>query len=108
MKNTTGNRQARPSPSADGEAATGGGIKALVGNKSDPVMALKAGSTILVLLLSFLTCGLYLIYWNIKAAEVLNVVSERQVISPAVAVISGADKPACIAESVVRQYFKSA
>ena len=33
------------------EAATGGGIKALVGNKSDPVMALKAGSTILVLLL---------------------------------------------------------
>ncbi|WP_374444121.1 O-antigen ligase family protein [Stella sp.] len=33
------------------EAATGGAVKALVGNKSDPVMALKAGSTILVLLL---------------------------------------------------------
>lgn len=33
------------------ETATGGAVKALVGNKSDPVMALKAGSTILVMLL---------------------------------------------------------
>ena len=27
---------------------------------------------IVVLLLGFLTCGLYLIYWNIKTAEVLS------------------------------------
>ena len=36
--------------------------------KVDPVM---------VLVFSFLTCGLYLIYWNIKAAEVLNAVAEN-------------------------------
>ncbi len=44
---------------------------------------------ILVLVLSFLTCGLYLIYWNIKAAEVLNAVVGRELISPVIAVISG-------------------
>ena len=48
---------------------------------------------IMVLVLGFLTCGLYLIYWNIKAAEVLNAVSGREVISPAIAVISGCCGP---------------
>jgi len=41
---------------------------------------------ILVLIFSFLTCGLYLIYWNIKIAEVLNTVVEREIISTPLAV----------------------
>jgi hypothetical protein len=52
--------------------------------KNDPV---------LVLVLGFITCGLYLIYWNIKAADVMNAVSGRQIISPAVAVLSGCCYP---------------
>jgi hypothetical protein len=48
---------------------------------------------ILVLILGIVTCGLYLIYWNIKTAEVMNAVSGRQVISPVVAVISGCCMP---------------
>ena len=48
---------------------------------------------ILVLILGFITCGLYLIYWNIKMAEVLNAVAGREVISPVVAVISGCCYP---------------
>ncbi|WP_269226539.1 DUF4234 domain-containing protein [Flavobacterium eburneipallidum] len=48
--------------------------------KVDPVM---------VLILGFLTCGLYLIYWNVKVAEVLNAVAEREVISQPVAIFAG-------------------
>jgi hypothetical protein len=48
---------------------------------------------ILVLGLGFCTCGLYLIYWNMKAAEVINAVSGKEVISPAVAVIAGCCMP---------------
>lgn len=48
---------------------------------------------IVVLLLGVVTCGLYLIYWNIKAAEVLNAISGREVISPTIAVISGCCSP---------------
>lgn len=48
---------------------------------------------IIVLLLGLVTCGLYLIYWNMKAAEVLNAVSKREIISPAIAVISGCCLP---------------
>jgi hypothetical protein len=44
---------------------------------------------ILVLILGFITCGLYHIYWNIKVAEVLNAVAEREVISSPVAIFSG-------------------
>lgn len=44
---------------------------------------------ILVFVFSFLTCGLYLIYWNIKVAEVINAVAEREVISTPLAVFSG-------------------
>lgn len=43
---------------------------------------------IIVLILGFLTCGLYLIYWNIKIAEVLNAVNKREVISPLIAVLT--------------------
>jgi hypothetical protein len=43
----------------------------------------------IVLLLGFVTCGLYLIYWNIKMAEVINAVVEKEVVSPPVAIFSG-------------------
>jgi|SRR5579862_3775012 len=48
---------------------------------------------ILVLVLGFCTCGLYMIYWNIKVAEVLNKVTGREVISPIVAGIAGLCAP---------------
>ena len=48
---------------------------------------------IIVLVLGFLTCGLYLIYWNIKVAEVLNAVSEREVISQPIAIFAGCCYP---------------
>tara|TARA_B100000925_G_scaffold288543_1_gene269720 strand:- start:1070 stop:1456 length:387 start_codon:yes stop_codon:yes gene_type:complete len=44
---------------------------------------------ILVLVLSLITCGLYLIYWNIKTAQVVNAVSEKDVISQPVAIFAG-------------------
>ena len=44
---------------------------------------------IMVLLLGFLTCGLYLIYWNIKAAQVLNAVADKEVISQPIAIFAG-------------------
>jgi hypothetical protein len=44
---------------------------------------------ILVLILGFITCGLYLIYWNIKMADVLNAVAGRTQISQVVAIIAG-------------------
>jgi hypothetical protein len=44
---------------------------------------------ILVLVLGFVTCGLYLIYWNMNMAKVLNKASGKEVISPAIAILSG-------------------
>ena len=44
---------------------------------------------LIVLLLGFVTCGLYLIYWNIKMAEVINAVVEKEAISPLIAIFSG-------------------
>lgn len=44
---------------------------------------------IVVLILGIVTCGFYSIYWNIKAAEVLNAVAGRRAISPTLAGISG-------------------
>lgn len=55
-------------------------------NKQIPVFKVDP---ILVLILGFITCGLYHIYWNIKVAEVLNAVAEREVISSPVAIFSG-------------------
>lgn len=48
--------------------------------KNDPIV---------VLLLGIITCGLYLIYWNIKAAEVINAVAEKEVISQPIAIFAG-------------------
>ena len=44
---------------------------------------------ILVLILGFITCGLYHIYWNYKVGEVLNAVTGREVISSPVAIFAG-------------------
>ena len=44
---------------------------------------------IVVLLLGLVTCGLYLIYWNIKTAEVINAVAEKEVISQPIAIFAG-------------------
>ena len=48
--------------------------------KVDPIM---------VLIFGFLTCGLYLIYWNIKVSEVINAVAEKEVISQPIAIFAG-------------------
>lgn len=48
---------------------------------------------IMVLLLGFLTCGLYLIYWNMKAAQVLNAVADKEVISQPIAIFAGCCMP---------------
>lgn len=48
---------------------------------------------IAVLLLGFFTCGLYHIYWNMKIAEVLNAVSEKEIISQPIALFAGCCYP---------------
>ena len=48
---------------------------------------------IVVLILSFITCGLYLIYWNLKVAEVLNAVNEKEIISEPIAIFAGCCYP---------------
>lgn len=48
---------------------------------------------ILVLLLGTVTCGLYLIYWNIKASQVINTVAEKEVISQPIAIFAGCCLP---------------
>lgn len=54
----------------------------------NPIPVFKV-DPIIVLLLGFITCGLYLIYWNIKASEVLNAVAERKIISQPIAIFAG-------------------
>jgi hypothetical protein len=55
---------------------------------NNPIPVFKV-DPILVLIFGFITCGLYLIYWNIKVAEVLNAVAEREVISQPIAIFAG-------------------
>ena len=52
--------------------------------KNDPIF---------VLILGFITCGLYLIYWNIKVSQVLNAVSGKEIISQPVAIFAGCCYP---------------
>jgi len=52
--------------------------------KNDPIV---------VLILGFITCGLYLIYWNIKVAQVSNALRKTEVISTPVAVFAGCCYP---------------
>lgn len=58
-------------------------------NKPNPSIPVFNVDPLLVLILGFITCGLYLIYWNLKVAEVLNAVSEREVISQPIAIFAG-------------------
>jgi hypothetical protein len=48
---------------------------------------------ILVLFLGIITCGLYLIYWNIKVAQVINAAAEKEVISQPIAIFAGCCYP---------------
>lgn len=48
---------------------------------------------IVVLILSIITCGLYLIYWNLKASEVLNAAADREIISSPIAIFAGCCYP---------------
>jgi hypothetical protein len=59
---------------------------------NSPIPVFKV-DPVLVLVFSILTCGLYLIYWNIKAAEVFNAVVGREVISQPVAIFAGCCTP---------------
>lgn len=59
---------------------------------STPIPQFK-NDPILVLILGFVTCGLYLIYWNIKAAEVINAVVEEEVIAQPIAIFAGCCYP---------------
>ena len=59
---------------------------------NNPIPVFKV-DPILVLILGFITCGLYLIYWNIKVAEVLNAVAEREIISQPIAIFAGCCYP---------------
>lgn len=59
---------------------------------NNPIPIFKV-DPVVVLILSFLTCGLYLIYWNLKAADVLNAVAGREVISQPIAIFAGCCYP---------------
>lgn len=62
-------------------------------NKPNPSIPEFKVDPLIVLILGFITCGLYLIYWNIKVAEVFNAVSEKEVISQPVAIFAGCCMP---------------
>lgn len=61
-------------------------------NFNEPIPVFKI-DPIMVLVYGFLTCGLYLIYWNIKVAEVFNAVAEKEVISQPIAIFAGCCMP---------------
>jgi Domain of unknown function (DUF4234) len=61
-------------------------------NHQNPIPVFKV-DPVLVLILGLITCGLYLIYWNIKVAEVLNAVAEREIISQPIAIFAGCCLP---------------
>ena len=48
---------------------------------------------VLVLVLGAVTCGLYLIYWNIKVAQVINALTDQEVVSQPIAIFSGCCMP---------------
>ena len=48
---------------------------------------------IMVLILGIVTCGLYMIYWNMNIAKVLNAASGKEVISPVIAILAGCCPP---------------
>jgi hypothetical protein len=62
-------------------------------NDSNPQIPVFKVDPIMVLVFGFLTCGLYLIYWNIKVAEVFNAVAKKEVISQPIAIFAGCCMP---------------
>ena len=58
-------------------------------NMQKPNLPIFKVDPVMVLIFGFLTCGLYLIYWNVKAAEVINAANEKEVVSPTIALITG-------------------
>jgi ABC-type Na+ efflux pump permease subunit len=61
-------------------------------NSQEPIPVFKV-DPIMVLVFGILSCGLYLIYWNIKVAQVFNAVAEKEVISEPVAIFAGCCMP---------------
>ncbi len=61
-------------------------------SNENPIPVFKV-DPVLVLIFGLLTCGLYLIYWNIKVAEVFNAVAEREIISQPIAIFAGCCMP---------------
>jgi ABC-type Na+ efflux pump permease subunit len=61
-------------------------------NSQTPIPVFKV-DPIMVLVFAFISCGLYLIYWNIKMAEVLNAVAEKEIISQPIAIFAGCCMP---------------
>ena len=61
-------------------------------NSQTPIPLFKV-DPIMVLVFGILSCGLYLIYWNIKVAEVFNAVAEKEVISQPIAIFAGCCMP---------------
>ncbi|WP_462251493.1 hypothetical protein [Ferruginibacter sp.] len=61
-------------------------------NNQTPIPLFKV-DPIMVLVFGILSCGLYLIYWNIKMAEVLNAVAEKEIISQPIAIFAGCCMP---------------
>lgn len=60
---------------------------------SETIIPKFKNDPILVLILGFVTCGLYLIYWNIKSAQVMNAVAGKEIISQPVAIFAGCCMP---------------
>ena len=67
-------------------------LKETSNNFNEPIPVFKV-DPVMVLLFGFLTCGLYLIYWNIKVSEVLNAVAGKEVISQPIAIFAGCCTP---------------
>lgn len=61
-------------------------------NNQTPIPVFKV-DPIMVLVFGILSCGLYLIYWNIKMAEVLNAVADKEIISQPIAIFAGCCMP---------------
>lgn len=63
------------------------------GRGTKPNIPVFKNDPIVVFALGLITCGLYLIYWNIKMAEVLNAIAGRTVIAPVAAILTGCCPP---------------
>jgi hypothetical protein len=60
---------------------------------TQPPIPVFKNEPVLVLVLGLVTCGLYLIYWNMKVAEVINAAAENEVVSQPIAIFSGLCSP---------------